>query len=458
MLRFRRVLAVALMLALAPLVVGAVLLQRVHTTAANPEYLKNELRRLDVYNFVEDELYPVLVAEFLQDPDGLLPSELAGVELPADPEARAAVLELLRTALPAAYVQEQVEALLDGVVPYLRGDADGFRVVPGIDERLRAVTDHEAGERSALESAFRELDGGEAVIRQLLKSAADDSEGFDLAFAPAAGVIASPAAADWFTTELFGAVDDLAPYLLGDTDAFAIQVSFASRPQLAPFFAQVLKRTPAELLREGYTLTGADLERHLRDDQASVLDDPENNLEFLQAGWALDETNFQKDSEDAAALDEFRDRVGLALGTVRRLVFAGVAFLVVLIGWLGGRGWPGRVSWSAVALALPLLLVTVLAGPVYDRVVAPALDRALLTATGNWPEFLATQRMELVEDVESIAGHLASGTVTTVLPWLVGAVVVLALSQVWARRSRDPAPPQSESEPVVDAETDQQAA
>ncbi|MEE9277102.1 MAG: hypothetical protein V3V06_01685, partial [Dehalococcoidia bacterium] len=92
MLRFRRVLAVALMLALAPLVVGAVLLQRVHTTAANPEYLKNELRRLDVYNFVEDELYPVLVAEFLQDPDGLLPSELAGVELPADPEARAAVL------------------------------------------------------------------------------------------------------------------------------------------------------------------------------------------------------------------------------------------------------------------------------------------------------------------------------------------------------------------------------
>lgn len=256
---------------------GWLLLSQARATVFDEGYLAGELERLESYELVTAEVYPALVEQALERRDERLPEVLGGLELPADETARRELLLLLETALPAEVLQRQAEGLLDGLMPYLRGEGEGFEFEPELGERLEALAGREGGRPSALESAFRELELGSLLVEHLAARYADEAFGGTSASLVPGGAsvpIVAPLDAaedgEWFTTELFAAVDELLPYLRGETESFAVAVDFEGREELAFPLAQLLRALPSQLIAEGYRFDEAELraELALADDEA----------------------------------------------------------------------------------------------------------------------------------------------------------------------------------------------
>ena len=123
---------------------------------------------------------------------------------------------------------------------------------------------------------------------------------------------------------------------------------------------------------------------------------------------------------------------------MRLLVYLPMILILVLIGFLGGRSWPGRAGWGAGYLAGTAALVFVAFGPVYSAVAQAPLDdareEALQEITLN-SDFEATQLLALnkaFDVAESIVDGFASGIATKAfLLILIGSITVGA-SIFWA--------------------------
>ncbi len=447
MLVTRRALAILSIAALIPLLAGVLLLLRVNSTLLNPDYVKDELRRLDSYAFVEQELYVSLIDEALNDNATLLPPGLEGVELPNDDAARQSLLRLLQTAFPQSYLQQQSEALLDELVPYLTGATDDFALAPAFNDRLLAVAGHAPGEPSELERTFRELDLAPLFIDHLVAStlAEDGQEG------PPPGPLGSIAdradAAEWFTTELFTAVDAVVPYLLGDADTFEVRISFAGREHLALPFAGLLGKTPEELIRDGYLVTDADLQDRLGGPDSAAFDDLDGNLEVLRTGWTLGPIDLFDDADELAEVDDLRSLAGGARGIVRLGGIAAVLGLLFGIAMLGGRSWRGRLAWAAAGLFIAAFTVLMVAGPLYDGLAAGRIHDALLSASDDWTGVFGTHRDTIIADVEGVADRFVAGIAQSALLITLASGATLAGLFAWGRYRRgashdaDPAQP-----------------
>ncbi|HJN91095.1 MAG TPA: hypothetical protein QGF05_00035, partial [Dehalococcoidia bacterium] len=343
MIVFRRVVAFGLGAFLLAFLVAAIAVEELHDRVLSPEQLKSELRDLEVYTFLSEDVYPSAVRNLLENPDDVLPESLEGLDVPRDRAAQEAVVRLMRTVAPPSYVEAQAEDLIDQFVPYLLNDSDTIAIRPRFDGRLRVATQPGPDGISELERAFRELDLGRLIVNELIDSKIEELEATD----PAAGLALQLSdrddAAEWFTESVFASLESLVPFLLGEQDDFAIRISFEGRENLAPAFAELLDQNPESLARDGYALTEADFENRLGLSLDSVVDDPRNNLQALQAGWTLsldDVYGTDRDGlETRADADEVRKWLGRVTTSVRWGLFGVVALLTIVIGFLGGRRW-----------------------------------------------------------------------------------------------------------------------
>lgn len=336
------------------------------------------------------------------------------------------------------------------VVPYLLNDRDTIELTPNFDQRLRAAALAEPGEQSALEQTFRALGLGRRVIDQLIENAISDMAGADPEATLALRLTDRDDAADWFTESVFGSLQSLVGFLLGETESFEIRVSFAGREQLAPVFTELLGRTSEELLREGYFVTDAELEDRLGTSFDSVIDDPRSNLRALRAGFNLSlddvyggDADGLKTREDA---DEIRKWIGRITTSVRWGLFGIVALLAVAIGFLGERRWPTRILWGASALFVSALIVVIGAGPLYDEVAAGEIRDELTEDSLDWPQALLAEQDRIADDVVELFDRALNGVVGEGLLLLVASALLVAVSALWAR--------QREPKPMVDSSAD----
>jgi len=108
--------------------VAAIAVEEFHDRVLSPDHLKSELRRLDVYAFLNDDIYPAAVRNLLENPDDVLPDSLDGAQIPRDQAAQEAMVRLMRVVVPPSYVQEQTEDLIDQFIPYLLNDSDTITI------------------------------------------------------------------------------------------------------------------------------------------------------------------------------------------------------------------------------------------------------------------------------------------------------------------------------------------
>lgn len=286
--------------------------------------------------------------------------------------------------------------------------------------------------------AFRELGLGRLIVDELIDGKIEDFEETDPTAALALRLADREDAAEWFTESVFSSLETLVPFLLGERDDFAIEVSFRGRENLAPVFAALLDRTPEALARDGYILNEADFEERLGVSLDSVVDDPRNNLQALQSGWTLTLEGIYGTDLDGlqtrADVDEVRKWVGRLTTSVRWGLLAVVAVLAIVIGLLGGRRWSTRILWGAGALCISAVLVAAAAGPLYDGVAADEIQDALRDDSDDWPATLIENRIRIIDDFEAILDSATSGFADEALILLLASGALVIVSGAWAHR------------------------
>ena len=164
---------------------------------------------------------------------------------------------------------------------------------------------------------------------------------------------------------------------------------------------------------------------------------------YLSDGWRYETSEFRghlaavTDDQTVEYFDDGRDYLDRAR-SLRLLVYLPMVLVVVLIGFLGGRSWPGRVGWGAGYLAVTAVLVFVAFGPVYSTVAQGPLDDAreeTLQEISFNSDFENTQRLafnKAFDMAESIVDGFASGIATKAFLLVIIGLIPVSASIFWA--------------------------
>ena len=247
----RRIFAIILIPIFLLLFLLTILIWQIQATIGDPEAIKEELVKADIYNFIYDDVMePLLVdalEEVVEDPGKLLNDDL--IELEIRPETDSPELVgLLRDFLPPDELQARVEHVIDEFVPYITGDTDEFQIQLRLGERVRAWPELFSTRLDALDAGDRL---SSAVLAPILERSLDalQAEGLDVSITPqraqeiAQGVVPG----DWIETQFVNATRDVSGWLTRTEDNFQVTVQFADRlPRATKALKDVLDEANAE--------------------------------------------------------------------------------------------------------------------------------------------------------------------------------------------------------------------
>ncbi len=433
---------------------------RVASAALDPQFLKDELVLVEAYDFVYDVALPLAIEELLSEQNDWLPENFGDVELPSEQDLVRVLDELLRDIFPPEFIRDRVEHVLDQFIPYLAGDTDSFEIRLSLGERVDYAL---SGDPSPIQRAFDELNIGKMLIEGAIASYEQQliAAGVDVGEARAkldALGIDSEAATDWLSENFFTVIDDVRPFLTGEAESFDARILFDEQPTLTDLLSTLLGKTPEELQAEGFTYSNFDLNEALAgigDDgvedggpsgsaPAGGLDPTsfEAQLDFLRRDFVWTSDDFVALlTEDGTTTREDIDAVRSyvrRIGTIARWgSLAVVISLAVAIGFMGGRGWAGRLLWGAGSLLVVSALWFASTGPVYARFGEERLHDQLVEATEGWPDSIDAASVSFVEKVETITDSIADGLSTRALQALIASFVLTAAATGWTYWTRD---------------------
>ena len=189
----------------------------------------------------------------------------------------------------------------------------------------------------------------------------------------------------------------------------------------------------------GNPVPGAEVK--ISDDEIlNILDDVRA---YLADGWTYSTPEFREDlrtgtdDQTVENFDDGRDYLSRARD-FRLLVYLPMLLVLLVIGFLGGRSWAGRVGWGAAYLAGVAAIVFIAFGPVYntltDRYLDDARDEAYQEISFD-ADFGGTQRLAVdkaFDIAESVVGGFASGIAGKALLLVFIALITVGASIFWA--------------------------
>ena len=297
------------------------------------EVLRDWLQDADTYSYIlDDVLLPMVdenIGQFAQFPLGV--TVTAG-EIGED----------LRKVITQEWVQLRVDEIFAEVGPYLVGDKEQFRLVVSLEDRI------DAGIEVLAERADRKF---QEVLGAVPECTAEQLSQLDV------GSISR------------GEMPDCLPR------GFTFE---QAKELLGLNVGTVVREAIGDRLPTTWTFTEVDLQQSLRelsgDDAVEILD---NVREALSEGFTYTEADVREQmakAEDGQRtldqLDTFRSRLDLGRQSLF-LLYIPIALALGVIGFLGGRGWWGRLRWGSTALAagsgVILAIVLTLMGQARDQ-------------------------------------------------------------------------------------------
>ena len=491
------------------------------------EEVKSLLRKADAYELLyERELIPRIEDAAVQE----LP---LGLEVTSD-----RMVEVARAVVPPEWVQEQVEAILDEVTPYIKGDRETFLISVPLSGRVEIAL-------SEIKQLLRETNAydllyDEVIAPQVTERLGDTVGGLPFGVAVTSDEVISAlrdvAPAEWVQQQAERVIDDASPYLTGQVDDFATEISLEENKQqarrvltdlidrklsemvaglptcrtleqaraaisggpqslpscippnidtdavldrlgidvgaevtrvvLAPIpdtitFSVSQLRTALELagagdnleqvdevrkiIKDGWTYTQEDLREDLMNEvDEEAVETLDDLRAFLADGWTYTRADFTEDISREGSeitvddIDRGRDVLKMSR-TYRWIIYVPMVLVLVVIGFLGGRGWLGRVKWAAAFLLASAAIIFVAFGPVYDALASSGWDEAreeALKEIATSDDYAATTRLAVnkgFDVVESVADGFTSGLARSSLYIAVIALVVLAAAILWSQ-------------------------
>ena len=433
--------------------------------------IKAILRDLDVYDVLYDEVVAPQLLSVLGDTVGLP----AGIAVTHEE-----VVSSLRQVAPVDWVRDQVERVIDEAGPYLAGRKDSFavrisladnkrqarRVIMSLlDEKLREAVNRLP--QCGADLSLRDLQALEQQTRRG-ESPQCIPAGVDLA------AIIGPLRAgigDQVDGLILGSIPESISFT---TDNLLETLRLAGAQENIDRIDEV-----REVLRDGWTYTDEDLRQDLLeqfpDDGHRVLDDIRS---YLTDGWTYAKEDLrraiprQRPGSEADTLDDIKVNLGF-IGTYtagevlrdlldvrepgdvdrfrgylknardfRWLVYLPAVLLLLLIGFLAGRGWHGRLYWASLLLVVSATVLLVAFGPVYTSFADSGLEDLRAEATASMdnmdidPAFDDTRQLlidKVLEVVESVADEFAFGIMRWSVVLLVIGLAGLVGSVAWGR-------------------------
>ena len=332
--------------------------------------IKDLLRETNAYNLVYDEV----IGTFLE---GLGTQEVEFLGLLV---SRQEILSAMKEVAPPIWVQQQAELVIDEAGPYITGRADSFRVdISLVDNKRDAVR----------------VVGG--LVDQKLRDAVS---GLPDCTPPQIPAQLQAMQAGRLPTCIPSGINVLEIIDRLNIDLVAAQIIDKAVPDQVAYTQVDLRRDlflaggedaddaldqVRDLVANGWTYSNVDLTQDLDQEDKDLLDDVRA---ALSDGWVYTEEDFREDLVDLLDVaevdveegktlrnfDRFRSRIDLARD-LRLLVFIPLFLSLVSIGFMGGRGWYGRIAWAGGYLVVTAGIILIVSGPIYDRYAGDAIDK-----------------------------------------------------------------------------------
>lgn len=386
-----------------------------------------------------------------------------------------------RTVLPPEWVRLQGRSILDQVVPYLNGASDEFTVRVELSDRVEIAADEL--KRILAESSSYDLLYDEFIEPEIAGHLGDTIVGLPFGVVVSSdevvAVLRETAPPSWVRVQAERLIDESVPYVVGRTDSFAVVVSLVDNKRVAhEGLARLVEskvqneidRLPAcPAVDQGRPATGSGVRiaptcippnvvpgrilEELGIDIGTevtrlILGPIPNTFTFtneqlrdaLVAAGAVDDVerldearSLLRDGWTMADIDRWRG-VLMAAGKYLWLVYLLAFLLLVGVGLLEGRDWPGRVRWGAATLMVCALAIAAVSGLVYPIVASDVLDNARVRAFekidpaqeyDETPRLMAAKGFDLIE---SMSNEVVAKVTTSSLVLGFVAAVVLAVS------------------------------
>ena len=421
--------------------------------------VKRLIRDADAYNLIFDKVIVTLVEKEI----GTGKQLPLGITVTADE-----IVPALREVLPPEFIQEQAERMIDEFVPYLIGDAQGFKIVVPLADRKEAALGviEELAERKleelaatlpqcTVEEAVDLVQGGftgglpgcmptgytleeikQALGIQVTGITVEEIEqqrGIDLTIVTEG--VTLDRVKESFGIDVVGEVSSI----IGDALPDEFVYTDADLRETLGVADEERLDDALDSVRNGFTYTDADLRGDLGVEDEETLDDV---LEGMREGFTFTDTDLRDGiSDDGGAnqdldrFDEVRDRLGLGR-SLWFLLYLVPGLFLASIGFLGGRRWRSRLAWTAVVLGIGTGIAYAAAGPVYTGFVGSILDDELAELSSGETGVALVVALKSVTIVKAVSDDVVSGLANRALLFLIISVSAVALAIVWPLLTR----------------------
>ena len=224
MISLRRTLTVALGFLLLAFLLLAIVSCQIGATVLSADFYKDRLLVSNLYTFALTDLPLTIVGEIRGSIDGSsdLDEFLSATSGLSDEE----VVDSLNRVLSPSWLQGFLEPALDEIVPYVAGDRDEFRVVLNLSESSE-TTIEEVKYLLRESNAYAHLSGriGTMVAEEIV----DPEHGLELGVSidRITQAVMNVVTADWLQAQIERSLDEIAPYLRGESNTFEVSLEIS---------------------------------------------------------------------------------------------------------------------------------------------------------------------------------------------------------------------------------------
>ena len=327
---------------------------RISATLLSADFYKDRLSNSDFYGFALTDLPLTAVGEIRRSSDSS--PEVEELLLMTASLSDQVIVASLNRVLPQSWLRDTLEQALDEIVPYVAGDTDGFALRVGVKERAETFVEE-------IKYLLRESDAYVSLSEKIGELVAEEAAGvadelnLGVSNELILQIVTSTLTADWLQAQIESSLDNFALYILGGTDSFdmrseVLEIARLGTEELeyslieagAPdiLFENILEPTIYDSLLEDLgDQSTVDVLDQVRSALSGDLVWTEQNLLSL--------VESELGHEGLQGFQQARTWIS-RLQSLHWLAWIAVIVLLLSIGLLGSRNWPGRVSWAAAYL------------------------------------------------------------------------------------------------------------
>lgn len=224
MIVIRRFLALLLIPVFLVLFLATLLVFRVNDTFLEATFYTDTFQELDLFNFIYDEGIPFAIEEAQSAGDFDLDNIPLGIDI--SPTGIASRMERV---LPPEWLEENVTTVINAAVPYITGEQETFNATIAVDDRVTAASE-------VFKELLQDADIHAFLVDDIVKDQVDSSGvlndlplGITLTSQQVVDGVVQIVPEAWLKDQLSGAIDEITPYLTGQTDSFSITIPVQAR-------------------------------------------------------------------------------------------------------------------------------------------------------------------------------------------------------------------------------------